>query len=29
MLSDNIKQLAMPEATKRIVDEIVKLIDRK
>ncbi|MBG6060594.1 UDP-N-acetylglucosamine--N-acetylmuramyl-(pentapeptide) pyrophosphoryl-undecaprenol N-acetylglucosamine transferase [Flavobacterium sp. CG_9.1] len=29
MLSDNIKQLAMPEATIRIVDEIVKLIDRK
>ena len=29
MLSDNIKQLAMPEATKRIVDEIVKLLDRK
>jgi len=29
MLGENIKKLAMPEATKRIVDEIVKLIDRK
>ena len=29
MLSENIKKLAMPEATRQIVDEIVKLIDRK
>lgn len=28
-LSENIKQLAMPEATKQIVDEIVKLIKLK
>ncbi|MFV8341637.1 undecaprenyldiphospho-muramoylpentapeptide beta-N-acetylglucosaminyltransferase [Flavobacterium sp. XS2P39] len=28
-LSENIKQLAMPEATKQIVDEIVKLIKKK
>jgi UDP-N-acetylglucosamine--N-acetylmuramyl-(pentapeptide) pyrophosphoryl-undecaprenol N-acetylglucosamine transferase len=28
-LSENIKQLAMPEATKKIVDEIVQLIGQK
>jgi UDP-N-acetylglucosamine--N-acetylmuramyl-(pentapeptide) pyrophosphoryl-undecaprenol N-acetylglucosamine transferase len=28
MLSQNIKRLALPQATKQIVDEIVKLIQK-